>query len=275
MPLDDLPPSYSARLCGAKDPEAWRAHCADGRAVAWVAWNVVHDAWCGAEELAKIQVAIDDAPLDKLGPELLLQIAPRLKGLRALSTEERGHLPRRAVTHVAENWLGDSYVHRGLSVGTRKGEARSTLREGDVLRVAPRRDRSSFRWLTFEASAPVPIVPDEVVQQLGLDWKPSDGVVLRIDVPLGTLLDTGAEVNIPTVFNGLGAPVKANWRARPLAEHRADEPWGMARDMRLGTSALPEVLANIMNSVEMRATCLGPLQEDWSDPPFLAGSTPR
>ena len=279
MHLHDLKEPHSARLSRAADPAAWTASLCDVAHAAWIAWNVREDAWYGPEELEKIRAEVDAAPDRMDGPELLMHIAGELRSLRALTVEERPHLPSEAINHVAASEFFDRYdlaPGSALTEGTLPAEIASSWSPGDTFKILPKKPR--YAWLTFDTGGrPVPRDPDEISRHLGLDWKAAKGVVVRVQVPLGKLVTDGVIATIPTVFTSLAcsAPIKPDWRARPSREHRDGEPWGMARDMLMDGPALPEVIMNIADAGEMEAECMGALVTDWSERHYLKRGGPR
>jgi hypothetical protein len=279
MHLHDLKGPQGARVSHAENPAAWTASLCNVAHAAWIAWNVREDAWYGPEELEKIRAAIDAAPPDVHGPELLIRIAIKLRGLRVLTAEERPHLPPEAINHVAASDFRDRYElapDSAFTEGTLEAEIGSAWSAGDRFRLMPKRPR--FAWLTFDARGrPVPRDSDQILRNLGLAWKAADGVVVRVEIPLKKLLAAGVDATIPTVFNSLcyGPPIRPDWRARPTYEHCDGEPWGMARDMLVDGPALPEMIMEITEAGVMDAECMGAPVSDWSERPYLAKGGPR
>jgi len=281
--LDDLPEPQADRVCRAKDPVSWHALCINADAARWVAWNVCEDAWYDAETLLAVRVVIEE--IDRTtpglsGPELLLECAGALGGLRALHEDERAQLPPTGINHVSTARFKGKYDVAPESDhvnGSARGELEPTLVPGTRFQVLPR--GSTTRWLTFDDGATaVPRVPDDVARTLGLAWDPALGNLVRVEVPLDALCRSGAPpLAIPTLFDVLSPhyPVTPDWRARPEREHRSTEPWGNARDLDHGGAGLPEVIANITAASKMEAEILGPVTRDWKQRPFLAGGTPR
>jgi hypothetical protein len=279
MHLHELTGPHGARISHAADPAAWTASFCDVAHAVWIAWNVREDAWYGPEELEEIRAAIDAAPPDVHGPDLLIRIAGKLRALRVLTAKERPHLPPGAINHVAASDFRNRYEltpDSAFAEGTLEAEIGSAWSPGDRFRLMPKKPR--FAWLTFDAGGrPVPRDPDQILRNLGLDWKAAGCVVLRVEVPLGKLLAAGVGATIPTIFNNLcyGPPIRPDWRARPSHEHRDGEPWGMARDMLVDGPALPEVIMEITEAGVMDAECMGAPVTDWSVRPYLTKGGPR
>jgi hypothetical protein len=281
--LEDLPKSYADRVSPAKDPASWTSRCISPHASQWLAWNVCEDFWYRTTDLDRVRAAIDavDASGTTLrGPDLLIRCVSALQRLRVMSSDERDRLPTAAVTHI----LGTRFRRRYAlasgwewAEGSLPGELDPNLAPGMAVRVTPR--PPFFRWLTFEVKGTrIPKDPDDVLRRLGLDWKPIDGTVVRVEVPIDTLRSGGALFMIPILFDVIHDsphPLTPDWRARPEREHRVDEPWGHARDMQHGGAALPEVIADIASAGEMAAEILGVATQDWSMRPYLGGSAPR
>jgi hypothetical protein len=280
MRLADISPLHAARLTGA-----CVAACDDPRAHPFFAWNVDADAWYGSDELDRIRNAFD-APGARLDGRAFLEAMVRaLKGLREVTAAEAAHLPAAAVNHRAWRWFGSRYdlapdsamVHGGLP-----GEPPCAPAAGDRFDVLPRRLHGpgaprgvrAATWLTFDTAAePVPKGPDEVSRRLGLTVCPDDGPLVRIEVRVDELQEAGTVLALPTVFDGIyPASPTADWRARPAAEQRPDEPWGLTRDLEEGGSALPEVLAELDSTRTRHAECLGTPCRKWGDRPYLGGA---
>ncbi len=280
--LANLDPAYAARVASATDTAAWVSHCSLHEAQ-WIAWNVREDAWFRDHDLKQVQDAMDavDPSGTLLAADLLRECAERLQSFRDMSLDEQARLPAEAVTHVTEGKLWEQYRAPGKT-GFRRGALSREpnpppLKRGEKRSLVPKSGWD--RWVTFTANGrSIPKNPDEVASLLGLDWKPTFGSVVRIMIPLDRLRSVRAKFCLPTIFNGLSAPgkvLKTDWRARPKREHRPDEPWGYARDMKNDGPGLPEVLVSIM-SYEYEAECIGELAVDWSSRPYLSrtGSIP-
>lgn len=284
MRLADLPEPYRARVSSAQAAVSWAARCRnDAHSAQWAAWNVCHDAWYDDALLRNICDTIDDVDrttpgLD--GPELLAECAQKLKFARRMSAGECGSLPAQAVTHVRAKLFGRKFElapESAWAEGSAPGELDPTLLPGDRVRVMLK-GKATFHWLTFNSGASTAEkAPDDVARALGLAWAPpTSGSVVRIEVPLDPIHRAGARLAIPIVLDAIyEAAVNFDWRARPEAEHRPDEPWGYARDMRDDGPGLPEVVADITAAGKMDAEILGELTIDWSTRPYLQAGGPR
>ncbi len=263
------------------DHAPWAGRCGDAKKAHWFAWNVCQDAWYGAEALFLVETvirAVDLATPGLDGPDLLAECAQSLARVRVMDGDERALLPPNGVTHVASQWFSRGYVlapESAFAEGSAPGELSATLLPGDRIRVILQ--GRPFRWLTFDwGSRTVPKGPDEVARSLGLPWDPANGSVVRVEVPLEALRQAGTLLVIPTFFDvDPRYWTNPDWRARPEREHRSDEPWGLARDMRDDGAALPEVIGDVTAAGKMDAEVLGPVTFPWSTRPYLAGSAPR
>jgi hypothetical protein len=197
-----------------------------------------------------------------------------------MEAAELAALPTVGVNHVAGRYYSRRYElapESAWAEGSVPGEIDPVLSTGTRLRVTPRAGRI-FAWITFEVRGrPVPRDPDDVLRSLGLGWNASGGTVLRVEIPLAALRSAGAFFALPTFFDGLDPRPKVpqNWRARPVHEHRPNEPWGYARDMAFDGAALPEIIADITPAGTVDAECLGVPRRDWGTPPYLHRSAPR
>jgi hypothetical protein len=281
--LQELPVAYATRVRPAQDAGLWGPHCISPQAARWVAWNVCEDFWYTAEELVRVQRAIDEVGDPGLeGPELLTRCARKLQLVHALPEAERDHLPAMGLTHVVSKRFKSKYeLAPGSDAddGSASGELEPTLVPGKRFRVLTS-GSTPRRWLTFDLPGEtVSKDPDRVACRLGVDWDGVQGNVVRVEVPIDVLRGGGATMAIPTLFDRLDLRylVTPDWRARPAGAHRPGEPWGHARDMERDGPALPEFIADITRATEMDAEILGPVQTDWSTRPYLtrAGSAPQ
>jgi hypothetical protein len=290
--LADLSSTHAPRVLPAHDPKSWTAlpcpcapPCACAHKAQWLAWNAREDAWYRPADLKRIEDTIDlqDPAVD--GAELLLRCAPSLQRLREMSSAELAHIPPHGANHAMENWLWNGYMLAPSSAWSDTGLAGETnpppvLTKGMKIKIKRKPSANPMKWVTFPTkSQSLPRAPDAIAKQLGLSWDKCHGGFVRVEVPLGQLLAAGARFVLPTFFDGLGhkptRPLATEWRARPASEHRADEPWGNARDMIQDGPGLSEVLVDITQAGEMNAECLDYLQADWSTRPYLQRTAPR
>lgn len=249
MRLESLEEDVATRLRPLTDATGW-PHLG----AVLLAENVIEDDWFDDAMLAAVAAEARVAAGDGCALLEALLRKRTLARLRALTADERPHVPDVGWTHfqgIGRTWEA---ADPDPDLGTLPGEGRPVARVGDRIRV--RRRGGSPAWVTF----PAPSTPDEVVCELGLAWAP--GPVFRAEIAIG------ATAHIPTLFDGLYWPPTADWRARRSGEKRAEEPWGVTRRMDNGLPARPELIVEVLVVVE--ATFVGASVFNGAARPYLA-----
>jgi hypothetical protein len=122
--------------------------------------------------------------------------------------------------------------------------------------------------------------PDDVAEGLGIPWRAAWGNVLRVEIPMDVVKSRNSRMSIPTLFDGLSiekaaggkSVLRPEWRARPDAEKKGNEPWGMTRHLTTGGPSLPELIVDISQCDKFTATVLGSLRSDWHVARFLTSA---